>query len=46
MNAVEVPYGLIDSLDKLPMPTIAKLVNRVACLGLKHESISIAGLYM
>ena len=29
MNAVEVPDRLIDSLDKLAMPTIAKLVDRL-----------------
>jgi hypothetical protein len=42
MNAVEVSYRLIDFLDKLAMPTVTKLIDRLTCLGFKCERISFA----
>ena len=44
MNAVEVLDGLIDSLDKLPMPAVAKLVDRLACLGFERKRIPFADI--
>ena len=42
MKLVEIFHGLVDSLNKLAMTAVAKIINRLTRLGFERESVSFA----
>ena len=42
MKLIQILHGLVDSLGKLSMPAVAKLVDRLSRLGFKGEPVPFA----
>jgi len=45
MKPVEILHGLIDSPDKLSMPAVAEVINRMSGFRLEGQRVAIAQIH-